>query len=64
MSALNDVKGYMDFWGWSDGGNPGSKKTDEAGRVIAKHGDATWIADVQKACDTLGRLCKTAHPES
>lgn len=56
MSALQDVKSYMEFWGWRNGGGPGSVKVAYGGSVIAKHGDATWIADVEKACDTLKRL--------
>lgn len=56
MNALNDVKGYMEFWGWSDGGGPGSVKRDDGGRMIAKHGDAQWQTDVEMACATLMRL--------
>lgn len=56
LTALDDVKGYMEFWGWSAGGAPGSVKQDDDGRIIALYGDAQWVADVQRACDTLGRL--------
>lgn len=58
MSALDDVKSYMEFWGWKNGGNPGSVKLDVDGKVIATHGDAIWIADVQSACSTLDRIHK------
>lgn len=60
MSVLDNVKSYMEFWGWENGGNPGSVKIDAAGKVIALHGDATWIADVEKACATLDRLHQAA----
>ena len=56
MSALDDVKSYMDFWGWTDGGNPGSVKYDAERRVIARYGGSQWIADVERACETLKRL--------
>lgn len=56
MSRLDDVKSYMNFWGWSQHGGPGAVKTDVDGRIIGRHGDAVWIADVDKACATLARL--------
>lgn len=56
MSALNDVKSYMEFWGWTDGGSPGSVKHGIKGQVIARHGDAHWVVDVKNACNTLQRL--------
>lgn len=56
MNALADVKSYMEFWGWSNGGGPGSVKRDADSKVIAQHGDAQWIADVDEACNTLDRL--------
>lgn len=55
MSALDEVKSYMEWYGWKNGGNPGSVKMVE-GKVVATHGDATWIEDVDKACQTLQRL--------
>jgi len=55
MGSLDEVKSYMEFWGWKNGGNPGSVKMED-GRVVATHGDATWIADVESACATLKRL--------
>lgn len=64
MSALDDVKGYMEFWGWTDGGNPGSVKKDEHGNVIARHGDRHWVADVDNACNTLKRIADRALAES
>ena len=60
MSTLRDVKSYMEFWGWTSGGAPGSVKQDAGGGIIARHGDAVWIEDVQKACDTLDRIAKLA----
>lgn len=56
MDALDDVKSYMHFWGWSQQGGPGAIKLDDAGNIIGRHGDAVWIADVDAACATLGRL--------
>jgi hypothetical protein len=55
-AALRDVKSYMEWWGWTDGGSPGSVKKDYDGHVIARHGDAQWIRDVDEACATLRRL--------
>lgn len=55
MSVLKEVKSWMQFWGWTDGGNPHSVKHDADGKVIAKHGDATWIRDVQDACERISR---------
>ncbi len=64
MGALDDVKSYMEFWGWSNGGEPGSVKRDADGQVIARHGGAQWIADVERACATLERLAsRAANPE-
>lgn len=63
MSTLDDVKKWMTFWGWSDGGNPGSAKRDDAGNVIAFHGDATWIKDVEEAADKSERLAIIAELE-
>jgi hypothetical protein len=63
MNALNDVKSYMEFWGWTNGGNPGSIKHDVEKKIVAYYGDATWIDDVQRACDTLKRLAdRVANP--
>lgn len=59
MDTLREVKSYMEFWGWTNGGNPGSLK-QEHGKTIAHHGDQTWVADVEKACDTLKRLADRA----
>lgn len=60
MDTLREVKSYMEFWGWTNGGNPGSVKQDLQGKTIAVHGDATWIDDVQKACDTIQRIADRA----
>lgn len=59
MDTLREVKSYMSWWGWSDGGNPGSVKRDADNKIIAHHGDMTWIVDVERACDTLKRLSET-----
>jgi hypothetical protein len=61
-TTLDEVRSYMSFWGWSDGGNPGSTKRDAANNVIARHGDDTWMADVELACVTLMRLVNHTEP--
>jgi hypothetical protein len=55
MDTLKEVKSWMNWWGWTDGGAPGSVKKDADGKVVAHHGDATWIDDVQEACDASQR---------
>lgn len=55
MSVLTDIQKWMTFFGWSNGGNPGSAKRDTEGNIIARHGDATWIADVEEACASAER---------
>lgn len=49
MTILSEVQSWMRFWGWSAGGEPGSIKRDANGAVIARHGDQTWKADVERA---------------
>lgn len=48
--ALKDVQSWMSFMGWTNGGQPGSIKTDAAGQQCAAHGDNTWVKDVEDAC--------------
>jgi hypothetical protein len=50
MAKLKNVQSWMNWWGWSDGGNPGSVKRDAEGNVTARHGDAQWQRDVEYAC--------------
>lgn len=65
INVLREVKSYMEFWGWTDGGGPGSVKLDIDDHPIAKHGDRTWVADVETACDTIKRIAdRLAHGES
>lgn len=47
--TLANVKSWMSWYGWTDKGNPGSVKKDADGHIIARHGDAVWIADVEEA---------------
>ena len=54
--TLREVKSYMSFWGWTHDGGPGAVKLDANKKPIAYHGDATWIADIEKASDTIARL--------
>jgi hypothetical protein len=63
MNVLKEVKSYMRWFGWEHGGDPQSVKRDVAGRVIARHGDATWVADVEKACAVIDRIHKRACGE-
>lgn len=53
MSSLADVQIEMLRLGWIDGGGPGSVKLDDDAKVIGKHGDALWIADMQKAIERV-----------
>lgn len=64
MDTLREVKSYMEWWGWSNGGSPGSVKRDVDDKVVAQHGDAVWIADVDKACDTIKRIADRATEKS
>jgi hypothetical protein len=50
MNALQDVKGWMSWWGWTNDGEPGSVKKDADGNVIGRHGDPLWQRDVEYAC--------------
>jgi len=63
MSILDDVKKWMNFFGWTDGGQPGSVKKNDVGKIIAHHGDATWIEDVQDAIDRKERANARAELE-
>lgn len=63
MQALDDVKSWMTFFGWRDGGGPGSIKQDADGRAIARHGDATWIEDVQTCIEKAERQRLVAEIE-
>lgn len=43
------VMSWMSFWGWTNGGQPGSVKVNADGKTIAVHGDGVWSADVTSA---------------
>lgn len=60
---LDEIKRWMTFIGWTDGGNPGSVKKDAHGMTIAAHGDATWIEDVQDCCARAERAAAIAELE-
>lgn len=64
MSALKEVKSYMEFWGWTDGGGPGSVKLGVKGETLAKHGDGNWARDVENACNTIQRIADRACGQS
>lgn len=53
---LKEVQSWMEFYGWENGGRPGSAKRDAKGRQIASHGDETWNGDVSDAIVTIDRL--------
>lgn len=53
--ALKEVKSWMSFFGWTEGGAPNSVKHDADGKVIANAGDATWIKDVEDCCQRVER---------
>lgn len=55
MQILDDVKSWMGFMGWTDGGSPGSVKRDAEGKTVAKAGDNTWVADVEEAIEKAER---------
>jgi hypothetical protein len=63
MAALDSVKSWMNFWGWSEGGGPGAVKRDIAGEAIAVHGDATWLKDVELASEKVERQAVIAELE-
>lgn len=47
--CLPQVKTWMEWWGWTNGGAPGSVRLDAERRVIAHHGDSAWQADIERA---------------
>lgn len=53
--ALEAVKSWMKFFGWTNDGAPGAVKTVYGGTVVAHYGDETWIKDVQEAIDKAER---------
>ena len=63
MKVLDEVQSWMNFMGWSDGGNPGSVKRGDTSQIIARHGDSVWIADVQEAIEKTERAAAVAELE-
>lgn len=51
--VLDGIKSWMSFIGWTDGGSPGSVKHDVDRNIIARHGDAVWVEDVEACCDRV-----------
>lgn len=49
--SVEGVKSWMQFWGWDDGGKPGSVKRDTHGFVVARYGGDTWSKDVDAAVE-------------
>lgn len=60
---LREVKSYMEFWGWTNGGGPGAVKFGVMNKIIAHHGDAVWIKDVEEACAVINRLADMVTKE-
>ena len=57
MDALQQIQSDMAFMGWK--GDPATgftHKEDANGNLIAKHHDATWVADVEEATARFERL--------
>lgn len=57
MDTLSEIMRNMAFIGWK--GDPAvgfSHKEDVDGKVIARHHDATWIADVEAEIARVERL--------
>lgn len=63
MAVLNKVKSWMRFMGWTQDGGPGAVKLAYGGTVVARHGDATWIADTEEACANVEREAIIAEIE-
>lgn len=47
--AIEEIKSWMRFLGWSKDGGPGAEKIDADGKRVGQHGDAVWIKDVDHA---------------
>lgn len=50
MARLDRVKSWMGFFGWTNGGGPGSVLRDAAGTFVADYGSQRWKRDVISAC--------------
>ena len=64
ITTLDEVRSFMSFLGWSDGGNPGSVKRDASDKVIAHYHDDAWIDDIERACEMMCLLFgieRTSH---
>lgn len=59
MSEVSTVREWMASFGWTNEGRPGARKTDVAGKTIARHGDDAWITDVE---DAYARFRRLAYP--
>jgi len=49
MARLKNVESWMNWWGWTNNGGPGAVKLDTDHRTIARHGDAVWQEDIDRA---------------
>lgn len=61
MAALEKVKSWMTFFGWTNGGSPGAVKTEYGGTVVARYGDANWIKDAEEASAKVERAALVAE---
>jgi hypothetical protein len=60
-ATLREVKSWMSFWGWTNDGGPGAMKFDADNKIIAYHGDAMWVADVEEASAKIDRLAAASR---
>jgi len=63
VDALDSVKSWMRFFGWTNDGGPGGEKLSDTNAVIAQHGDIVWIADVEQAIERSERAKIVAEIE-
>ena len=48
---LSEVKLWMEWWGWTNKGGPGSIKKDVNENIIAYHKDDIWQIDIEYAVE-------------
>lgn len=61
--SVAEVKSWMTFLGWTNGGEPGSRKAATDGVEIARHGDEMWKADVEHALKQIESQRRLDHIE-
>jgi hypothetical protein len=53
--TIREVKSWMRFFGWEQGGTPGDVKRSSDGLLLARAGDGTWVRDIEDALDRIER---------